>query len=260
MNATTAEGGSLWFEEGGSGDPTLVLLHGLGANASVWDPLMPIVREAWPHRWIAPDLRGHGRSGRASPYGYAIHAADVAAAVGGQDRKIAILGHSMGGAVAMALATGWFGVTVNCALAFGVKISWTGEEVARLKDLAARPVRWFDERDQAIDRYLKVSGLIGLVAPDSDMAAAGVVEEGGGFRLVADNAVNAVAGPELAAFYRAADGCVRLAAGSEDRMCTLDDMRVLDPDAVVLDGLGHNCHVERPDIVWRLFEDTLRLS
>ena len=259
MNATTADRESLWFEEGGSGDPTLVLLHGLGANASVWDPLMPVVREAWPHRWIAPDLRGHGRSGHAAPYGYATHAADVAAAVGGQDREVAILGHSMGGAVAMALATGWFGLTVTCALAFGVKISWTGEEVARLKDLAARPTRWFDERDQAIDRYLKVSGLIGLVAPDSEMAATGVAEEGGRFRLAADGAVNAVAGPEVAAFYRAADAPVRLAAGGEDRMCTLADMRPLDPDAVVLDGLGHNCHVERPDVVWRLFEDTLGL-
>lgn len=247
----------LWFENGGDGGPVLVLLHGLGANAGVWAPMMPIIERRWPHRWIAPDFRGHGRSGWGGPYGYGVHAADVAAIVGGQDEEVVVLGHSMGGAVGMALATGWFGVTVRATLAFGVKLGWTSEEVQRLKGLSAKPVRWMDDHAETIGRYLRISGLAGLVADDSPLADAGVVETDGRFRLAADNAINAVAGPDPAAFYRAAGGLVRLAAGASDPMCTAAEMRALDPKAVVIDGLGHNCHVESPEVVWNLFEQVL---
>ncbi len=259
MTPSNGSRGALRFDGGGSGEPTLVLLHGLGANASVWGPLQGILRESWPHRWIAPDLRGHGRSGHGGPYGYGVHAADVAAVVGGQDGEAILLGHSMGGAVAMALATGWFGVNVKCVLAFGVKIAWTDGEVSRLKDLSARPVRWMDDRDEAVERYLKVSGLFGLVPPEDPLAAVGIAEENGRFRLAADNAINAVAGPELAAFYHAASCPVRLAAGERDPMCSLSDMRGLDPEAVVFEGLGHNCHVERPEAIWNLLGEMLKL-
>lgn len=257
MTRSNESPSTLHFDEGGSGGPTLVLLHGLGANASVWEPLKKILRKDWPHRWIAPDFRGHGRSRHGGPYGYGVHAADVAAVVGGQDEEAVLMGHSMGGAVAMALATGWFGVNVKCALAFGVKIAWTGEEVAKLKNISASPARWMDDRGAAIERYLKVSGLSGLVPPEAPQAAVGIVEENGRFRLAADNAVNAVAGPELAAFHRAACCPVRLAAGERDPMCSLSDMQALDPEAVVFEGLGHNCHVERPDAVWNLLGEML---
>src|SRR5436305_686264 len=63
----------LWHHGGGEDNtPRLVLIHGLGANADVWLPLVPHV----DRRWIAPDLRGHGRSPHQAPYGYGGHAAD----------------------------------------------------------------------------------------------------------------------------------------------------------------------------------------
>ena len=48
------------------------------------------------------------------------------------------------------------------------------------------PNRLFDTRDDAIERFLLVSGLTGLVDPGSDVAASGVLEDSGGFRLAAD--------------------------------------------------------------------------
>lgn len=252
---------ALWTDTGGDpkgGAPLLVLLHGLGANAGVWEPTKPLLAERWPGAWIAPDLRGHGRSPNGGPYGYAAFAADVASAVGGQDRDVVILGHSMGGVVAMALATGWFGVSVSAALAFGVKIAWADGEAAKLKEFAKAPAKVFDDRAAAMDRYLKVSGLIGLVDPDDPAAASGITETDGGYRLAADNGVNAAAGPDVPTFYGACAGPVRLAAGETDPMCRLEDMQPLDPDAVIFDGLGHNCHVERPDVVWDMFETDLK--
>ncbi|MGI9415676.1 MAG: alpha/beta fold hydrolase [Hyphomicrobiales bacterium] len=244
------------FDEGGAGAPTLVLLHGLGVNAAAWHGFMALVEAHWPGRWIAPDLRGHGRSGHRAPYGYGVHAADVAGLLA-QDDEVVVIGHSMGGVVAMALASGWFGVTVRAALAFGVKIAWTGDEVAKLKQIAAAPARLFESREAAVERYLLVSGMSGLVDPGSAVALSGVAVAEGGYRLAADPAINAAAGPGVAGFYRAADAPVRLAAGAGDPMVSLEDMRALDPDAVVIDGAGHNLHLEKPGALWKLLEEML---
>jgi pimeloyl-ACP methyl ester carboxylesterase len=252
---TRTSGAEIWMESGGTGAPTLVLLHGLGANGTVWEGLKPLIRRHWPGRWMNLDLRGHGRSSHARPYGYAMYASDVAGALGGQDERITIVGHSMGGVVAMALATGWFGVTVDRVLAFGVKTEWTDEEVDKMKQLAAAPVRWFDTREDAIERYLKVSGLIGLVDPASQEAAVGIRQRDGRFRLASDPWIYAAAGPKVAPLFRAAQAPIRLAAGENDRMTSTADMKSLDPQCVTLPGLGHSVHVESPDTIWQLIAD-----
>jgi pimeloyl-ACP methyl ester carboxylesterase len=43
---------------GGAGEPLLLLLHGLGATADVWEGWRPLLAERWPGRWVAPDLAG----------------------------------------------------------------------------------------------------------------------------------------------------------------------------------------------------------
>ena len=245
------------FDSGGSGGPVLVMLHGIGGNAAVWNRMLPVVERNWPGRWVAADLCGHGRSAHAPPYGYGVFAADVAGAIGSLDDELVLLGHSMGGVVAMALATGWFGVSVRHVFAFGVKIGWTADEVTQMRGLAAKPVRVFGSRAEAAERYLRVSGLAGLVDPDAPEALAGIVEAEGGFRLAADQRIYAAAGPAVGDLYRAAAAPVRLAAGEADPMVSLAGMQALDPQAVLLPGLGHNCHVEAPERVWELFERTL---
>jgi pimeloyl-ACP methyl ester carboxylesterase len=246
----------LWVESGGSGAPVLLLLHGLGANAAVWEGLRPLLAARWKGRWLAPDLSGHGRSWHRAPYSLGTHAAEIAGLVaGGED--LVVLGHSMGGAVAMALASQWFGVSVRQVIAFGVKLAWTAEEIAKGKELARAPARRFATRDEAVERHLRVSGLKGLVAPDSPAASVGVVEEAGGFRLAADPGINAVAGAPIASVIAAMRAPLRLAAGERDPMVTAEEMRRFDPDAVVMEGLGHNPHVEAPGRLWRLVETTL---
>jgi pimeloyl-ACP methyl ester carboxylesterase len=47
---------------GGSGEPVLLLLHGLGATGDVWEGWRPLLARRWPGRWLAPDLPGHGGS------------------------------------------------------------------------------------------------------------------------------------------------------------------------------------------------------
>ena len=49
-----APGPALWVESGGTGKPLLLMLHGLGANAAVWQRLLPIVDARWSGRWPLP--------------------------------------------------------------------------------------------------------------------------------------------------------------------------------------------------------------
>jgi 2-succinyl-6-hydroxy-2,4-cyclohexadiene-1-carboxylate synthase len=86
--------------------PPLVLLHGFTGSAETWAPLRAQLEPS--HRVIAPDLPGHGRSSAPeAPARYAVErVADdlmrVLDAVGVE--RVALLGYSMGGRVALRVA------------------------------------------------------------------------------------------------------------------------------------------------------------
>jgi pimeloyl-ACP methyl ester carboxylesterase len=244
----------LWHREGGhGGERRLVLVHGLGANADVWQRL----EKSIDRRWIAPDLRGHGRSPHQPPYGYAMYAADVAELLQ-QGEEVDIVGHSMGGVVGMALASGWFGMKVRKVVAFGVKIRWAPDEAQKLHALARTPPKLFDTREQAIERYLKVSGLFGLVEASDPAALSGVRPEGEKWRMAADPMINAAAGPEFAPLVRAMQSPLKLGAGSKDPMVNAGDMAPYDPQPRIIEGAGHNAQVEKPAELWEWIRQELR--
>lgn len=87
----------------GTGDPVL-LLHGQGAHANDWS--LQIAALSKKYRVFFPDMRGHGgSSGPKGPYTMAMLAADMA----GFCRSLSlppchVIGHSLGGAVALQLA------------------------------------------------------------------------------------------------------------------------------------------------------------
>jgi pimeloyl-ACP methyl ester carboxylesterase len=245
----------LHLRSGGAGERLLVLLHGLGANSAVWRRLIPVIDARWQGRWLAPDFRGHGRSPHQGPYGYAAHAADVAALIADQNAgDVTLLGHSFGGVVAALIGTGWFGPRVRRVLAFGVKIDWTKDEVNKARELAARPARSFATHGEAVERFLKVSGLHGLVDPQSEDAAAGVAGVDGDFRVAMDPRAYAAVGPSIERILLLCEAPLRLAAGSSDPMVSVAAMRRIDPAAVSLEGAGHNVHWEAPELVWRFVE------
>lgn len=244
-------GVDLWVEEGGSGEPVLLLMHGLSGTGALWDGTRDFLEREWPGRWIIPDLRGHGRSGHAAIYGIAQHAADMAELVWGAERLF-VAGHSMGGLVGMTLACGWFGVQPEACVTVGVKVNWTEEEYAAVARIATTATRWFDTREEALERFVLVSGLKGVVDPASDMAATGIAEEGGKYRLAADNRTAIVATASMPAIHAAARAPIVLSRGEHDGMVSIDELHALDPAAIEFSGLGHNAHVENPEPFWRL--------
>jgi pimeloyl-ACP methyl ester carboxylesterase len=238
---------------GGSGDSLLLLLHGLGATAAVWHRLLPLVTESWPGSWAAPDLRGHGLSVAEPPYGYGVHAADMAAlATELGASRLTVLGHSFGGVVGAALGDGWFGVDVDRVIGLGVKIDWTDDEVRRARAMSARPPQVFAHAAEAADRHLKLAGLRDLVDPADPVARAGVRRGNGGWVAALDSRAFGAVGPPVETVLSRCAAPLRLAAGAGDPMVSLDAMRRVDPDAVLLDGVGHNAHWEAPEAVRQL--------
>jgi len=91
------------FVKVGSG-PALLLLHGLGCDHTTWNPVIDRLAESFTV--IAPDLLGHGRSDKPradySVGGYANGMRDLLTVLGID--RVTVVGHSLGGGVAMQFA------------------------------------------------------------------------------------------------------------------------------------------------------------
>ena len=245
--------------DGERGRPPLVLIHGYSVDHHWWDPLIPHLEAE--HRIVRVDLRGHGRSEKPRD-GYSMEeqADFVAAGVRRAGvRDATIVGHSMGGAVAIAFAERHPG------LAARVMIIGTGPDVGQEHELsyqtpaflpvtghllrAFAPRTWIRHGyERGLDPRIDLSPAMAS-APDrltwrawnapgttmSDYTKASPLDERAA-RI--DKPFAAVFGTDDEEGERA------------DRYRRIRGARVVE-----LPGLGHSPQVERPDLVARLVMD-----
>jgi pimeloyl-ACP methyl ester carboxylesterase len=241
---------NLRVRSGGEGEPLLLLLHGLGATGDVWSGWEPVLAGRWPGRWLAPDLPGHGGSAALPEYTFDALAGAVGPLVEPSGRTV-VLGHSLGGVVALALAARW---PLAAVVGLGIKAEWTDDELGRAQALARRPVVWYDSREEALARHLRVSGLAGLVAEDHPAAREGIREQDGRWRLALDPRAFAVGAPDLAGLIGRSRAPVMLARGEHDPMNTAEQLYGFGVPVAALYGLGHNAHVEDPNSCMALLD------
>jgi pimeloyl-ACP methyl ester carboxylesterase len=128
--------------------PTVLCLHGLTRNSRDFEDLAPHLQQR--HRVIVPDVRGRGLSARdPNPQNYqpAIYLQDILSLIDGVDaQRVAVIGTSMGGMLAMMLAVGHrdrvSGLVLND---MGPEVDPVGLE--RIKGYAGRlpsPKNWDD--------------------------------------------------------------------------------------------------------------------
>lgn len=94
----------LFVRDEGSG-PTVLLLHGLGGEHTVWNGVVPHLTS--DHRLLVPDLRGHGQTAApaGSTFSFAEMEGDIEAMLARRDASSAhIVGLSAGGLLALRLA------------------------------------------------------------------------------------------------------------------------------------------------------------
>ncbi|MBW1877183.1 MAG: alpha/beta hydrolase [Deltaproteobacteria bacterium] len=80
----------------------IIILHGFLEQGAVWDS----VASHLPGRVVAPDMRGHGLSGHIGPggfYHFWDYVPDVATLIDHLGGRVDLVGHSMGGGLAMLL-------------------------------------------------------------------------------------------------------------------------------------------------------------
>jgi pimeloyl-ACP methyl ester carboxylesterase len=189
---------TLAYEEGGTGGPPLLLVHGISCDHATFAPQFTHFRRA--RRVVNMDLRGHGASGVPGS-GYA--PADFAEDLAFLSRELGlhkpvVVGHSIGGLAALALAAKYpdltsaivmldtavflpsqaaaeFGPIFQTIIAPGGMDAWKGLLRAGLgsaadSDLEARIFRVVDRTPHA----LISQAIAGLLAFDAAGAAAAV--------------------------------------------------------------------------------------
>ena len=97
MPKVTANGVEIAYNDQGSGDTTIVLVHGFPLDKSMWDAQVEALSGEF--RVITPDLRGHGESQVvAGPYTMELLADDLKGLLDALNLdKVALGGFSMGG-------------------------------------------------------------------------------------------------------------------------------------------------------------------
>jgi len=99
-------GGAALYEEGVAGGSPILLLHGVGGGAWSWRPQRAAL--AASHRLYVWEARGHGAASRVDDAGLADYYVDARQALdavaAGTGRPAILVGHSMGGLLAIALA------------------------------------------------------------------------------------------------------------------------------------------------------------
>jgi len=240
----------LEYREEGAGSP-LLILHGLFGSASNWARHARALSAN--HRVISVDLRNHGRSPHTARMDYLSMAADLLALL---DRlelpTVQLLGHSMGGKVAMSVAL------------------TAPERVARLLVVDIAPRRYLGNQDRVLEALQALDLMplgsrgeadrqLAATLPDAGLRAfllTNLVQRDGNYAwrinlpAIAAGMAYLEGFPEFAG--RTFSGPTRFVAGSASDYLRGDDEAVIHalfPDAEIryVAGAGHWVHAEQPE-------------
>jgi pimeloyl-ACP methyl ester carboxylesterase len=156
-------------EKGPRGASPIVLIHCFSCAINWWDRMMPLLDR--DHRVIAVDLLGHGGSEKPTS-GYTIpNQADlVAEALGRLEvRDAVVVGHSLGGSVAVGLAERSHGL-VRKVMIIDTPPTHSGTSLGLVAKLGFAPVIgeffWRVKPDFAVKKGLEVAFAPGFDVPD----------------------------------------------------------------------------------------------
>ncbi|HUA05110.1 MAG TPA: alpha/beta fold hydrolase [Solirubrobacteraceae bacterium] len=243
------------IDQTGKGPP-LVLLHGVGANREVWRRVTPAL--AVDRHVIAPDLPGFGESTAAAD-GFELGVVAAALAEALADRageSFDLVGNSLGGAVALALAVERPDLVRRLVLAapagFASRPAPVAAAAGALADgvVTARRIIGVPAARSATARRALLWGAIaepqGLAADDARMM---ILASRGSTRI--GPAVEAVLRADLRPQLARVEAPLGMIWGWRDRIvpiATLRTIRVVRPDAVVstIPRAAHVPQVERP--------------
>jgi pyruvate dehydrogenase E2 component (dihydrolipoamide acetyltransferase) len=244
--------------KGDDGEAPLVLIHGFGGDLNNWQFNQPALAE--DRAVYALDLPGHGESTKHGVQGGVAELAeavrDFLNATGIQRAHLA--GHSMGGAVALHLASDEparvVSVTLVCSAGLGEEINAD-----------------YIEGFIAADRRKEFKPVLEMLFADPSLVSRDMIEEllkykrldgvGQALRAIADAAF--AGGRQAKVFANDLDRIkvpVQAIWGAEDRIVpSAHATAIPEPHRHVLGGAGHMVHMEKAGEVNRLISDFLTM-
>jgi pimeloyl-ACP methyl ester carboxylesterase len=260
---TTPSLAGVWLRaihHGEASQPPLVLLHGGGANAHWWDHLAPALAEHF--HAVALDFRGHGDSDHPEQVEPGAFSRDLDALLEHLGAgPPTLMGHSLGGHVALEHAARHAGVRALVAIEIVRGAPTRARRSMRLA-LAAR--RTYRTREEAIARYRFLPpGPAPSERLRASVAAHSVAREPDGrFGFTFDPrwfALPPSPPPPLGRIrcptliVRGAESPLLSAEGAAGFAAEIPGARI-----AVIEGAGHNPHLEQPDAFLAATLDFLR--
>ena len=176
------DGTPIAFRAWGSPAATgIVLVHGGAAHARWWDHVAPLL--AADRRVVALDLSGHGDSGRRDSYKLELWASEVlaVAAEAGISGPPVIIGHSMGGFVALRAAS-LYGSRLEGAIVIDSPVrDLTPEQRAAREQRAFGPLRIYPTREAVLARFRPIPDQPVLPYVKAHIAATSIRAVNGGW-------------------------------------------------------------------------------
>ena len=162
-------------EDGDPSAPPILLLHGIIGSGRTWNWLVPSLAERF--RVLRLDFRGHGESDRA-PGGYTVdgYVGDAVAALEqAAGQPCAVIGHSLGGATAAAIAQRRPGLLTGAVLEDPPLGPTTSGEVLTLEGHAL--LEGFKLLRESIPQlqqsHVPLDALVGMLAAAPDTSGSG---------------------------------------------------------------------------------------
>lgn len=252
------------FDDAGYGPP-LVLVHGLATRRLIWKRVMPLLARS--RRVIALDVPGFGDSPPAGP-GFDLDevADEVAAGIAPFADTTDVVGHSMGGAVALRLATRQPGLVRRLVLVAPAGLHPVGPRTARATGLVCGGLVALRRRAAPIAaqrlgrRLLLAFGVEDPDAIDASDVRAMARASAGATRVRA--AMAAVAQTDLRTDLVMASAPIGAIWGEKDRIVPPAGLGTLlgaRPEAAVavVPHAGHIPMMERPEEFTRALGDVL---
>lgn len=247
-----ADGTSISYRAWGKqGDPLIVLVHGGAANSSWWDHIGPHLADH--HRVVALDLAGHGDSGRQTEYSLESWAQQVRAVATAESRdKPIIVGHSMGGFVALTAARE-FGEILNGVAVIDSPVQHMSPETREWAEnkMLNRVERRYQSREEIVARFATIPAGEGqLEYIEANIAEQSVreFEDGWGWKFDQEIFLKSNMSPEQVAQAACEVALVRGEKGMATLDITTDVLNRLGgkaPVTLMLDA-GHHIMLDQP--------------
>lgn len=133
---------------GNPGGIPLLIVHGLFGSGRNWGVIARRLSERW--QVLTPDMRNHGDSPRSNTHGYPEMAADLSELIAAHGGRAHVVGHSMGGKAAMALALTRPDQVASLLVADIAPVSYTHSQMPFIEAMRAVDLSRVEKRSDAV--------------------------------------------------------------------------------------------------------------